>query len=288
MDNPKVAIIILNWNGKEDTIECLDSLKQVTYPNYEILIVDNGSTDGSVECFRKQYPDFEIIENETNLGFAEGNNIGIKRAINKGADYVLLLNNDTTVDKDFLNNLVLVAENDNLIGIVGPIIYYYSQPESLWFAKGKLNWLTFNITSHSINREEKEIIESDFMTGCAFLVKKAVIERVGYLNEKLFLYFEDVDYSLRVKNAGLKVVVTPLSHIYHKVSVTASKKFKPESLYFANRNRLWLIKKYCPIILKPFAYSLVHLRLLIAVGYYLSKNEKKYALSVINAYKDRI
>ena len=122
----KVTIILLNWNGKEDTIECLESLKHITYPNYEILLVDNGSTDGSVECFRERYPGMEIIENGENLGFAEGNNVGIRRAMDEGADYVLLLNNDTVVDPEFLGELVKVGESDPKIGIVGPKICYYN------------------------------------------------------------------------------------------------------------------------------------------------------------------
>jgi GT2 family glycosyltransferase len=284
----KVCIIILNWNGKKDTIECLESLKMVEYPNYEIILVDNGSTDGSVESLRKLYPDMEIIENLNNLGFAAGNNVGIRKAIEKGADYVLLLNNDTTVNKDFLNNLITVAKNDDMIGIAGPIIRYYSEPENSWFEKGKINWFSFNIATHTKITDDKEVVSTDFMTGCAFLIKKATIEKVGFLTDEYFFYFEDVDYSLRAKNAGFKIVVTPLSKIYHKVSATASKKFKPESLYYANRNRFWIIKTYCPLKYKPIVYLLVTARTLIAIGYHISRKDKQCALAVMKAYKEVI
>ena len=123
-NEPCVVIIVLNWNGKEDTVECLRSLQQLSYQNFEILVVDNGSTDGSVAWFRQELPDITLAENNTNLGFAEGNNVGIRCAIRRGADYVLLLNNDTIVNKDFLTYLVAVAENDPSIGFAGPKVYH--------------------------------------------------------------------------------------------------------------------------------------------------------------------
>ncbi|MGP8012425.1 MAG: glycosyltransferase family 2 protein, partial [Halobacteriota archaeon] len=142
---PKVAIVVLNWNGKRDTVECLASLNEIDYSNYEILLVDNGSTDGSQKYFRAQYPEIELIENEMNLGFAEGNNVGIRHAMNGRADYVLLLNNDTFVHPKFLSELVRVAEGGSRIGFVGPKIYYQEwrgQRDVIAFAGGCVNlWI---------------------------------------------------------------------------------------------------------------------------------------------------
>ena len=132
MDRPKVAIIILNWNRKDDTLACLRSLDRVAYEEREILVVDNHSTDGSVDAFRENYPGIEIIENDKNLGYAAGNNVGIRRAMENAADVILLLNNDTEVEPGFLGAMVDVLESDAHIGAVGPKIYYFSEPGVLW------------------------------------------------------------------------------------------------------------------------------------------------------------
>ncbi len=142
---PKVIAIVLNWNGKEDTVNCLGSLSSIVYPNYEIIVVDNYSTDGSIECLEEMYPSIEIIRNSKNLGFAEGNNVGMRRALAGGADYVLLLNNDTIVDRYFLDRLVAAAEGDQTIGFAGPKVYYLDHEDGghvISFAGGALNmWI---------------------------------------------------------------------------------------------------------------------------------------------------
>lgn len=246
---PKVAIIILNWNGKEDTIECLESLKQITYPNYEILLVDNGSTDGSVECFRERYPGMEIIENEKNLGFAEGNNVGIRRAMELGADYVLLLNNDTVVDPEFLGELVKVAGGDEKIGIVGPKIYYYDyngQKDVIWFAGGSIN-LTTGKTSHynmkkKDDRTTNKIKKVDYITGCAILIKRDVIIKIGLLDSDYFLYFEEADLCTRA-NKTYDCVFVPDAKIWHKISSSTGGDFSSTMAYYFVRNRMLFMTK---------------------------------------------
>jgi len=246
---PKVAIIILNWNGKEDTIECLESLKHITYHNYEILLVDNGSNDGSVECFRERYPGMEIIENGENLGFAEGNNVGIQRAMEKGTDYVLLLNNDTVVDPEFLGELVKVAEGDERIGIVGPMIYYYDyggRKDVIWFAGGKILrriGQPFHDGLHKIDKGQHDKMKDvGFITGCALLVKKEVIDKIGLLDVDYFAYFEDLDYNIKASKAGYSIVYSPKSKIWHKGSSTSGF-MSPTYIYFHTRNRIIFVKK---------------------------------------------
>ena len=246
MPHPKVTIIILNWNGKEDTIECLESLKHITYPNYEILLVDNGSTDGSVECFRERYPGMEIIETGENLGFAEGNNVGFRRAMDEGADYVLLLNNDTVVDPEFLGELVKVAEGDERIGIVGAINYYYDKPEKIWFCGGKINFWNAKVHGIGVNEMEKgqydRIREVDYVAGSCFLIEKEVIKIVGILDHEYFAFWEETDLCVRAHKAGYKVVYVPKAKIWHKVSSTA-KKISGLSEYYITRNRFLFMKK---------------------------------------------
>jgi GT2 family glycosyltransferase len=245
-EQPKVAIIILNWNGKEDTIECLESLKHITYPNYEILLVDNGSTDGSVGCFRERYPGMEIIENGENLGFAEGNNVGIRRAMDDGADYVLLLNNDTVVDPEFLGELVKVAESDPKIGIVGPIIYYYDEPSKIQYGGGKVNWWIGRPYHCLIDEIEDDKLgsmstEVDFVTGCCILINIKIGNNI-FFDEKYFAYFEDADLCVRLQREGYKLICNKSSKIWHKVSKSSNLHSDFYNYYFA-RNRLIFMKK---------------------------------------------
>lgn len=249
--NPKVVIIILNWNGKEDTIECLESLKHITYPNYEILLVDNGSIDGSVECFRELYPGLEIIETGENLGFAEGNNVGIRRAMDEGVDYVLLLNNDTVVDPEFLGELVTVAESDPKIGIVGPKIYYYDhkgRKDVVWFAGGIINQWTGGATHEGDNKLDSQNFskpkEIGYVTGCAMLIKRDVIISVGMLNPIFFTYYEDVELCFRSRVGGWNINYSPSSRVWHKISQSSKGMFSTHTIYHTTRNRIWFVKMH--------------------------------------------
>lgn len=229
MSHPKVAIIILNWNGKEDTIECLESLKDVTYPNYEILLVDNGSIDGSVECFKDKYPEIDIIENSENLGFAEGNNVGIRRATDKGADYVLMLNNDTVVDPEFLGELVKVTEEDERIGAIGPDIRLYDNPSKPQIKKyGRI---------HTIS-------DVDTLSGACLLLKIKVLLKIGLLHAIYFCYDEDREINERLKKNGYRVVYVPTnSKVYHKLGST-SNKISNLQIYYMTRNRFLTVRKH--------------------------------------------
>ena len=244
---PQVSIIILNWNGKKDTIDCLESLKNITYPNYEILLVDNGSTDGSVDCFREQYPEIEIIENKENLGFAEGNNIAIRKIVKKETKYILLLNNDTVVDKRFLDELIKVAESNQNIGILGPTIYYYSQPNKIQSAGAKILW---NKGRDSISRhneldvgEYNKIEEVDYVSGCALLAKVEVFKKIGCLNKHYFAYWEETDLCIRAHDALYKVLYVPKAKIWHKGGST-SKKTNGFIQYHMTRNMFWFMKQH--------------------------------------------
>lgn len=259
---PKVSIIILNWNGWRDTIECLNSLAKIDYPNYEIIVVDNGSTDESVEKLKAQISNLKInnqesqiilIENKENLGFSGGNNIGIKYAMENRANYVLLLNNDTLVESDFLSELTRAGESDKKIGLIGPKIYFYppDRPARVWFAGGKINWLKTRGSHCDYNQtdEEYKVLSSrpcqktDYLTGCCLLIKREVIEKIGGLSEDYFLYYEDTDYCLRAREAGRQCAYAPGAAIWHKIS-QSSKELSPSYIYYHTRNGLMLAKKH--------------------------------------------
>jgi hypothetical protein len=247
---PQVIVIILNWNGKDDTIECLESLRQITYANHEILLVDNGSTDGSAAYFREKAPDLSILENGTNLGFAEGNNVGIRWALSRGADYVLLLNNDTVVDKNFLQELVDVTEKDRRIGFVGPKIYHYDyngRRDVISFAgakfriwRGQVHRFCANTVDEGQCDSEREV---DSIEGSCLLVRTDVIKKVGLLNSDYYLYWEDTEWCIRGRNAGYKAVYVPGAKIWHKVGMRVSGK-RDTAYYYGGRNRVLLVKQY--------------------------------------------
>ncbi len=291
---PRVSIIILNWNGWRDTTECLESLYQITYPNYDVIVVDNGSEDESIEKIKEycggkikvESNFFEynpsnkpikiieytrekaeagggkekeiaglssnkkliLIKNEKNYGFAEGNNIGMRYAMKAlSPDYILLLNNDTVVDRRFLDELVKVAESDEKIGIVGPKIYYYDyggmsdviqwgeamlvrQLGIIWNPnRGKIdNFLEMN--SKAVN----------FVYGACMLIKKGVIHNVGMFDGRFFLYWEEADFFVRTKNKGYSLVYLPNAKVWHKLSDKNGKKshrrVSPTAIYYFARN----------------------------------------------------
>lgn len=261
----EIAIVILNWNGKRDTLECLKSVEELQIINYklQILVIDNGSTDDSVKVIKKKYPKVEVIETGENLGFAAGNNVGIKKAIDAGADFVLTLNNDTIVDKNLLVHLVEAADNNKDAGILSPMIYFYpgfeyhkgkySEREKgrvVWYAGGVIDWdnvlaSNYGVDDTDIGQYEK-VHEIDFATGACMLIRREIIEKVGLFDEKYYLYLEDADLSQRVQNFGRKIVFVPQAKVWHKVSQSSGIGSNLND-YYITRNRLLFGVRYAPL-----------------------------------------
>jgi len=220
-----IAIIVLNWNGRDLTLDCLRSLAAVTTPHVRIILVDNASTDGSSDAVRQQYGSrVTLIENAQNLGFAAGNNVGIRRALDDGADFILLLNNDTVVAPDFVEHLHKAMLSSPDIGITAPKIYYAEPKNQIWFAGGELS-MWRGIARHTGIREtdrgqydrEHDI---DYATGCAFLVRRAVLEKIGDLDPGYRAYFEDADFCVRARRAGFRIRYIPAAHVWHRISAS--------------------------------------------------------------------
>jgi GT2 family glycosyltransferase len=243
---PKVSIIILNWNGVGDTIECVESLKRITYPNYEVVIVDNGSEGNDVQVLHDRFGSYvHIIKNDMNYGFAEGNNIGIRYALKRDVEYVLLLNNDTIVAPDFLSQLIKVAESDLRIGLVGPKVYFYHEPNRIWFAGAKISLLAASSTrglGQVDNGQFDKVDCVDVITGSCMLIKRRVLESIGLLDPIYFFSSEDVDLSLRSIQAGFSNVFVPNSKIWHKSNASGSR--HTHLLYYVSRNQIILVRKY--------------------------------------------
>jgi GT2 family glycosyltransferase len=256
-NNPRVGIVILNWNNSKDTVECLSSVFEIQYDNYFIVVVDNGSTDDSLEII-SGIPNIEVLPLPINLGYAGGNNKGISRAIILGAEYIFILNNDTYVSPSILDELILIAKNGGKIGMVGPKMYC-ARPTDLLFAKGSfVIWQTGKILHRGIFQQDTllpgdefpEIV--DFIVGCGVLVSKQLIETIGGLDEDYFLNTEDVEWGIRAKRFGYEVWFAPKAVLWHKVSSTLGLA-SPTNTYYMTRNHLIFFSRNAPGIWKILA-----------------------------------
>ncbi len=246
---PLVDIVILNWNGCRDTLACLASLRRLTYSNFHTIVVDNGSTDGSACEIRSAFPDVELIETGQNLGFAGGNNVGIRRALERQSDYALLLNNDTEVDPKLIDAFVAAARNNTDAGVFSGKIYYHSEPERIWYFGTKWNPNTthFDHPGHGVIDDGigfSGISDTDYASGCAFFFSTARAQDVGLLDEDFFLYFEETDWCYRARAKGYRSVVVPEAKLWHKVSASTGGVDSPLMIYFMTRNKLLWAKKH--------------------------------------------
>jgi GT2 family glycosyltransferase len=264
----KVCIIILNWNGLDDTVECLESLKKITYPSYEVVVVDNASSGNDVQVLREKYSDYaHIIANDKNYGFSEGNNIGMRYALEKQHDYVLLLNNDTVVDRSFLSELVTVAESDGKVGIESAKVYFYDFPNRLWHVGGKVNWSLGTFKTYGVGQEDvgqfDEIADRGFVYATAMLISKRVMSTVGLLDSTFFFGIEEYDYCYRAVKAGFRVVYVPKAKIWHKIGASRKKlasypetqeRIFRESGINGHKNLWRILRKHSPPLFLPLAF----------------------------------
>lgn len=246
---PTVYLVLLNWNGKEDTLECLASLQKVGYPRFWTLLVDNGSTDGSVETIRASYPNIPIFESRANLGFAEGNNIGIRWALQKGADWILLLNNDTIVAPDFLERFLEAAQKKPQAKILGAKIYRYDEPKCIDHLGGFWDPVTAEFASPVKGQRDDDVSfetmeKVDYVCGAALMMHRSVPETVGLLESRFFLFWEETDLCFRAKRAGFESWTAPKAKVWHKVS-SSFIGGKPHMHYFWWRSRLLWLERNC-------------------------------------------
>jgi GT2 family glycosyltransferase len=263
---PHVFTIILNWNQPEFTLDCLDSVEESLYPRNTVVLVDNGSTDGSPEIIRTRFPGATIIENPQNKGYSEGNNIGIQYALDQGADYIFLLNNDTLVDPKMLSEMVQVALSDPDIGIIGPTMFYIDPPDMLWGGQNRIIWHRAHAERQKIG--ERLNIEAlsnqppafvDYIDSCAILIKREVLEKIGLMDSKYFINYDDLDLNLRAKKAGYKIVYVPRAVMWHKVSA-AMGQASPATTYYMIRNSLLFFWTHTPAFWKIPAISQILFR----------------------------
>lgn len=265
MNLTKVFIVILNFNGWQNTIECLKSLKKLVLPKnvvVEPLVVDNASRDDSVKKIKEEFPEVAMIENQVNLGFTGGNNEGARLALASGADFVMLLNNDTIVHSDLVKNLLGPFEQDTVGGVL-PKIYFergyefhkrrYKKDELgkvIWYAGGKMDWdnlIGKNIGVDEVDQGQFDIrMEVELATGCCLMIRADLLSKMGLFDDKYFLYYEDADFSERLRRAGYKIIYEPKAIVWHK-NAESSGVGSDLHDYYISRNRLLFGMAYAPM-----------------------------------------
>jgi hypothetical protein len=245
---PLVGIVVINLNGKRDTLECLGSLTKIYYPNYRIFLVDNGSTEQIREELNMLFPQVEFIRSRVNLGFTGGNNLGARIALLEGASFVLFLNNDTTVAPDFLDRLVQACQTDPRIGMATPKIYFYGQPKVIWACGASIDRITGRTPHTGVYQSDQgqydKQTDVDRITGCAMLVRRELIQEIGLFDERFFIYGEETDWCLRAKKAGYRLITVPDSVIWHKGHRDSGRIGRPFITYLQTRNHLLLLCKH--------------------------------------------
>ncbi len=260
---PRVGVIVLNWNGTEDTLECLSSLALLDYPRYEIIVVDNGSQPSPRQRITEEFPRFTYIETGTNLGYAGGNNVGIRYALAAGHEYVFVLNNDTIVERDVLRHAVAVAEADASIGVVGVKIIAWDQPERVWVAYGQVTYRQGLVRLIGYYGQDDGAFDTqrdvEWVPGTAMLFRRRALETVGLFDEEFFAYHEDVDWCTAAREHGLRVVFAPQPRIYHKGHRSSGGKgYVTPRQYLAGRNMVLYVRKHAtaPQLAKFIAFQL--------------------------------
>lgn len=260
----KVAIILINWNGLQFSIDCLHSLRQLDYPNFGIFVVDNASDNQEGEVLKAEFPEITLIQSSTNLGFAGGNNLGIRKAMAEGYTHLMLLNNDTEVAPDFLGELLRKFNQAPKLAVVQPLIFFLGNRKKIWSAGGKWEAFLGRAITLGDRKSEAEYTPKDrkldWATGCCLLIKREAIEATGLLNEQYFAYFEDVEWSLRFRAKGFEIELASKSHIYHEAGASSKSKhsegtLSPRVFYFHVRNQLLLIRAQVNSLAKPFAFG---------------------------------
>lgn len=245
-DWSKVAVIVVNWNGLADTSECLESLRGMAYPRYQTIVVDNGSSGDDARVLRERFGDsIRLIASEENVGFAGGCNLAIQEALASGTDYVLLLNNDVTVDPQFLDELVRAAEGLPDAAALCPKIYFHDLPTVICSTGGRVNaWMgkAWQVGRGEEDRgQHDQVAERDYADGACMLIRREALERVGLLDEEYFAYWEETDWCARAAEGGYKCYYVPAARIWHKAA--RSQAPDAEYYYLFRRNAFLFLRK---------------------------------------------
>lgn len=286
MNPPLVYCVILSWNGRRLTVDCVRSVLDMDYPRFSVIVVDNASSDNSVEALEEAGAAaiasgrLTVIENAENLGFAGGNNVGLDAAFRNGADYVLLLNNDTVVDRRLLAELVRETEPRPSVGISGPKIYYHEPPDRIWFAGGEV-FLHRGISRHTgirdVDRGQYDRVRCcDYITGCAMLVRRSVYESIGGLDTAYRLYSEDADYCMRASRMGFQMLYVPSAKVWHKISASTGGQINQKKIRLRLESSFLFYRRYARWyhwLTIPFFFGIDTMRILALIVFGKIRNQ---------------
>lgn len=284
---PKVGIVLVNYNGEKFQNDCIKTIKEMTYKNYVTIVVDNDSKDNSLNMLREVYPEVTIIKTGENCGVAKGNNIGIKAALELNCEFVLLLNNDTEVHKEMLTRLVEKASSKTLVTCK---MYYYQPQNTIWCAGGKINWGKATTTHFGDNQidngqcDESKYVE--YTPTCCLLIHKEIFENIGLMDENYFMYYDDTDFVVRANEYGYKIWYESKAKLWHKVSSSSGGADSKISVYYGTRNRLYFINKFYKFKLKVLCFYYIT-RGIKYIHYRFSSRElSKILIKSIKDYKN--
>lgn len=284
-----VSVIVLNWNQPDHTMACVQSVLRANHQNrITVLVIDNGSSDDSVNRIRAGFRDVLVIETGANLGYAGGNNIGIRHALFGGSEAICILNNDVIVDPTFLDPLLTMLQKQPEVGIVTPLIGERTEKGAqVWALGSTINWNTAAVTRNCAGEpiahwRNQPPFEVDVASGAAMLVRREVLQQVGLMDEEFFLYFEEVDWSLAVRQAGYRILAVPASLVWHDVSATLGAT-SPVIDYYMLRNHLRLISRHCSGMHRNYLWSRVALRNLLTIAAFSVKSQHRQRIPNRNA-----
>ncbi|MEX2593004.1 MAG: glycosyltransferase family 2 protein [Anditalea sp.] len=296
IEEPSVAIILVNWNGYDLTQICIHSIFKINYKNYRVILVDNASADQSGAKLKIEFGDtIDYIQNEYNLGFSGGNNVGIRYALERRFEYVMELNNDTEVDPDFLTRLINSIHEKDEYGAAQPLILYTADKSKIWNAGGVYNsvlGLSFTREKNKSNDKNLSSKDTDWITGCCFLMKAEVVKQAGLLKEVFFFgSFEDVDMSLRIRELGYKLWYEHSAVIYHSVGQSSKSKVKGKEgylnsklHYLVNRNQMFFIRMHVDGVFLPIAYLIQIFKMLLYSVYFLGRWRPKKFIDALKGF----
>jgi len=256
-----VYAVTVNWNRPEDTCACVESLLSQERAIAKIVIVDNGSTDDSVSILRSKFPQIELIASPTNLKFGGGFNLGMRHALEAGAESIFIINNDAVIAPDGLASLL--QQSDAEAGVVAPFIYYFDQPDRIWSIGGKIRPWTLEVTHEGRNMIDKgewpPVLEQDFVTGCSMLFSRKVLEEVGLFDETFRHYYEDMDLCRRIRQAGYRILVVPQAKVWHKVAASSGGTDTPDERYWMARSSVRYFRKHAKsgrlLVIIPYRFG---------------------------------
>ena len=236
---PMIGVLIVTWNRREDVLECIDSVLRSSYPRLAVYVVDNASTDGSSQAIAERYQDVRLIRSEENLGFAGGNNLGLAETLDDGMEAVFLVNDDAVLAKDTVSKLIDGGFADPAVGVLAPKVLIHAEPGVIWSAGGRIDSNGISVQRHygeADNGQADEPAEIDYAVGCAMLVKADIIRKVGVMDPRYFMYYEEVDWCRRIRQAGYRILYVPGSRVLHKVTLKGGGNNR--AAYYFARNRL--------------------------------------------------